>query len=203
MLRRMLKLRRRPQETAMDFNKRTAASIGRWMKAAGVQTIYCKTIKAVYKSAWRVYNFRLDDGSCPLQLLREYRNQGWWDTVCFLSEGAKRQKTGTQHSHRGQQSAAWDNPFLTAWGSHWTDKLRECSTMKEWMNGYVQFATTLALKWGLPIEPESGLERGREDPDFLRTFQLPTSIEDVPPWLPHRKRFVPRACLPRLLAGPS
>ena len=80
LLRRLLRLRRRPGENAMSFNMRSAVVIQKWMHNSSLQPAFAKVIKSVYKAAWKMKVFSLDDGAQPLLLARFVRDQLWWKT---------------------------------------------------------------------------------------------------------------------------
>ena len=97
MLRRMLKLRRRPEEGYMQYNQRTAACIHKWCSRSNVVLLYARVVKAVYKAAWTDNAFTLDSGASPLKSVRQYRSAEWWQTHVFITTQAKRRKLGTNH----------------------------------------------------------------------------------------------------------
>ncbi len=180
MLRRLLQLRRRPQESYQYYNQRTAAMVDKWCSDNGVLPLYGKVLKAVFKAAWRESMFSLDGGISPLRQVRLYRTEVWWQTCCALTDPAKRRRLGVKHSTRGRSAAAWEHPFVVLWGCQWREKRQECKSLRSWMALFGHFAFGVCDLWGLP-QLSVGLARGDESPGrSLQTYKLPTSLADMP-----------------------
>ncbi len=52
MLRRLLRLRRKPDETNAEYNVRGATIIGMWPERFGVGMVWERVLKNVFKAAW-------------------------------------------------------------------------------------------------------------------------------------------------------
>ena len=184
MLRRLLRLRRRPGEGNMDFNKRSAAIIAMWMQKYGIAMVWERVLKSVFKAAWREANFALDDGAQPLKWVREIRSELWWQTYGFTNPQSKRRKTGILHARAGRQRTSWENPFVAAWGLHWRAQRDKCLTLSEWMHQWNDFRNRLSTVWQLPWI-------GIEMPDSTdinvawASHHIPTSIADIPRTCPN------------------
>eukprot|EP00973_Karenia_brevis_P040527 5604275-Karenia_brevis.AAC.1 len=81
MLRRMFRLRWRPEDNPMTFNVRSSHLIQHWFRNGGVKMIHERILQAVYKSAWKETWFTVDDGDYPLMRLRQYRDRTWWEAI--------------------------------------------------------------------------------------------------------------------------
>jgi hypothetical protein len=185
MLRKMMKLRRRPGEEAKGYNMRTAGQIKHWLQQYSSPMIPVRILKAVYKQAWKETHFSLDNGDNPLEWARSCRSAAWWQTCCGLASSFKRRRAGINHGRPGQQRADWENPFLVWRGCQWRDERRSCHNLRSWMNGFDGFVNFLAERWNLPwLRQES---KAGEASDLPCTHKLRTSITDVP-FLPAHPR---------------
>ena len=169
----------------MLYNQRTAACIDKWCAGSGISLLYLRVVKAVYKAAWRDAAFKLDCGSSPLRVVRDYRSMEWWQTHCFLTTQAKRRKLGTYHRHGGAQKCSWEHVFVEVWGIHWRSRLSACTSLAKWMSGFQDFAEQLCHKWSLPQPVGNQGPKTWGDP-FI-TIKLATNVDDVPPLLPNPK----------------
>ena len=145
MLRRMLKLRPRPEEGRQQFNTRTATLIRKWCSDAGVVPLYTRVIRSVYKAAWSTSRFQVDCGDSPLQAARNFRDQLWWATCSFLTPAAKRRREGVAHRRVGAPIGGWEQPFVAVWGQHWKEKLNHVGEISEWMRNSTDFLQSLCL----------------------------------------------------------
>ena len=179
MLRRLLGLRRRPQETFRQHNERTAVMIVKWMRQNGLHMVFQRVLKNVYKAAYKVDRFTLDSGDAPLKHLLRYHEQAWWQTLAQIVPPTKRLKIGMKHRHAGCPPASWEQPFVAAWGIHWRSRLDKARTLPEWMSQWPEFLRILSTEWKLPFSVEAG--RPISIGDALQTFRLPTTEMDVPP----------------------
>ena len=119
MLRRLLRLRRRPGESFMSYNIRTALMITRWMQLGKIPFLYDRVLKSVCKAAWGDSVFSLGGGlQSQLGAARSFRNEVWGCTVVFITPQYKRRKLGLTHDSAGKQRATWERPFVEAWGMH-------------------------------------------------------------------------------------
>ena len=184
MLRRMLRLRRRPEEDHIAYNLRTAGVIQKWCQRCNVTMVFVRVIKAVYKAAWKDKTFALDDGSSPLRAARQFRNAMWWQTVQVVQPKAKRQKLGIVHHSRGQQRVGWEHPFVAVWGCTWQDKLDACSSLRVRMQGFPDFVKNLCGRWQIPYTYEPPDET---DPGRWVSTEFPTCVDDLPYFPPNSK----------------
>ena len=181
MLRRLLRLKRRPDDTFQAYNVRTAAIIRKWCSEARVTLIYIRVLKAVYKAAWKEIAFKLDCGEAPLAKARSYRSVMWWQTWRGVSSQAKRRKMGITHASQGKQLASYENPFVCLWDCCWREKRTSSKTIGQWMKNFPEFAVQMSELWKLP--PPSFKCSGN-DAEISFTVKLPTCKDDLP-HLPH------------------
>ena len=180
MLRRMLKMRRRPEEGCQQYNTRTAEFIRKLLSKAGVLPLHFRVLRAVFKEAWKNHNFVLDSGDSPLKIARGFRNTQWWQTHCFLNSNTQRRK----HRRVGMPHALWENPFVVVWGIDWFSQLANCCSLVDWMRKLDSFLNKLCHLWCLtPLQPKD-IEVPTE---VWREFQLPATILDFPPLPPNWK----------------
>ena len=180
MLRRLLRLRRRPDETRMMYNITSAQRMQRWLEQHGVPMVYKRVLKSIFKAAWKETWFTLDGGAMPLKCAREYRNALWCQTLSCMTTSSQRRKIGLQRGQAGQQRTPWENPFLAVWGLHWRDTRSTCSSAAEWMSKYTLFLDSLSEKWNLPWLRETS--ETHLDSGWI-TVKLKTAIDDLPPFL--------------------
>ena len=166
MLRKVLRLRRRPDEDNMSYNTRTAAIIRRWFQDGSRCFSYVRVIKAVFKSACRDGWSGLDFGASPLRDARDYRSAEWWQTVCALEPPSKRRRQGIQHRHPGKSSTSWEHPFVQVWGIHWKNKRNACGNLMQWMRLYPEFSQSICDKWSLCMLPVSSLVQSEHGPSL-------------------------------------
>ena len=178
-LRRVLRLRRKPNEGFMEYNQRTAIIIRRWQQEYNITMLYDRVLKAVYKAAWKGNKGVLDYGENPLNFARDYRNAAWWETLQVTSSQSKRRRLNLSHGRSGQQCASWENPFVKAWGSHWRARRDKCTSLLEWMGGYTEFAKALGAKWQLLWLGTYGQDDQKAS-NWTYTVKLPTEIDDIP-----------------------
>ena len=176
LLRRLLRLRRRPEEGAMNYNMRTSSMICKWLSNSRLDSAHVKVIRFVYKAAWREKAFHLDGGDAPLKQVRSYRDAMWWQTWQAISTRAERQRLGIRHAQVGQQKTAWEHPFVTVWGLDWRSRLQNAATLSEWMKSCGEFVETLCDKWHLPVIAETKPVLSL----FMQTIKLKTTIHDPP-----------------------
>ena len=177
MLRKVLRLRRRPEESFKTYNMRTAAIIHKWCRGARISLLYVRVLKAVYKAAWREFTFSLDGGDSPLGQARLCRCAMWWETWRAVATPSKRRKLGILHASPGAQSASWETPFVALWGCCWRGRRDSSKTVSQWMRGFPDFANSLCELWKLP-----GTELSDVEPTYQAPFsvKLPTCREDLP-----------------------
>jgi len=111
-LRRLLRLQRKPDEYASQYNMRTSRIIAQWCSKYGFTFLYARVIKMVFKAAFKDKCFEFDYSAAPLRHARMYRNSLWWETWGALVSPAKRRKLGIIHRQAGQQKPSWEYPFV-------------------------------------------------------------------------------------------
>ena len=179
MLRRLLRLRRRPEESFMNYNIRTALMITRWMQLGKIPFLYDRVLKSVCKAAWGDSVFSLGGGlQSQLGAARSFRNEVWGCTVVFITPQYKRRKLGLTYDSAGQQRATWERPFVEAWCMHWISKLDVRSSKAAWMNNYIEFAQEVFRKWSLHLPASNIPVAGSWG--FLEKVSLPSTIADMP-----------------------
>jgi len=115
-LRRILKLRRAPDEHYHIYKQRTALKIRKWMSALGHQTFPEVAMSMVFRSTVKALK-----NSAISHSLREHRSQQWWSTTLTWPP-QKRYKAGIKKSRQGAHSAHED-PFVEVWGEEWRTTL--------------------------------------------------------------------------------
>ena len=181
MARRLVHLRRRPQDSVEDFSKRTAKLIHDCFIRCAAGMVYIRVLCAVYKFAWKAAHFVLDCGDSPLATCRAWRNTLWWQTHVTLFSSRKRRKLGTLHGGPGMQRAAWEYPFVCVWGVHWEERMHNCADLGNWLRGMDDFVQQICQQWGLPLGCHDNIGHARID--CLQSVKLPTSLEDIRPIL--------------------
>ena len=176
MLRRILRLKRRPGESNWAYNSRTSHVISTWMSRSSVCSMPERILKAVFKRAWRETTFHMGNGQSLLQDLRGYRNAQWWSGCVALASKWKRRKLGLVRKTGGQQRASWERPFVEVWGDEWRSQVADCRTLAEWLRKFVEFRDSLFDIWGLPVKGPAGEAGGRP----ATRVKLSTGINDVP-----------------------
>ena len=180
MLRRVLRLKRRPTDSSMDYNKRTATRIRFWQQKYNVPTGFCCVLKAVYKTAWREKFVQPSADGYPIQFASAFRNTAWWETIHCFTNPQKRCKLGLQHASRGQPMVPWEHPFVEVWGPHWQAKREQCQTLKAWMKGFRGFLHVLSEKWSLPwLMPYAG-DTPSVNIEAWTTVRMSAVIDDPP-----------------------
>ena len=179
MLRRMLKLQRRPDEGYVQYNMRTAATIEKWFRTAHVPTLPMRVLKTVFKAAWRDDAFKLDCGDAPLRDARDYRSALWWQTHCYFAPPCRRKQMRTSHQRAGMPKTKWEQLFVEVWGIHWRSRRQACTTLEDWMHEFPDFASAVCRMWSLPPLECDEQALGAEPP--WKKVKLPTAIDDLPP----------------------
>ena len=149
-LRRMFRMRRKPEESQATFNKRSAVQIFTWFGKLGLKMAFHRVIKQVYKSAWLEQFSPCCFSENPLLWSRECRSQSWWAFICVDESRKTRRIDGLQHRHRGHQRTSWEQPFVTVFGEAWRAFRDSHHNLAHWMQGCGPFTNQLCSKWGLP-----------------------------------------------------
>ena len=52
-IKKMFRMRRKPDESQMHFNQRSAAKLQGWFKNAGLEMVFHRVLRLIFKAAWR------------------------------------------------------------------------------------------------------------------------------------------------------
>ena len=131
-LRRVLCLRRRPNEGWVDYMKRTGIIAARQLKKHGQQRVQTLAMRRVRTAAWQMV-------SCPSDAKgRRYWEESvtwrcdelWRDEHIKLSEEDYRNSTQWKRPFIGRPNY-WERPFTRFLGDAWIPKLKACNTWTE------------------------------------------------------------------------
>ena len=180
-LRRILRLRRRPDDSHFGYHKRTSKIIKRWIIQYGIMPVHGRVIKAVFKTAWKDRHFQLDSSEAPLQRAREYRSEAWWHTVNAMASPAKRRKLGITHHRPGQQQTSWEHPFVAVWGLDCRCRLESCQPEKERMRKFLDLRRR-------NLQTLASARIGSFLVLLSSVYKLPPTAADITPLLPKGKK---------------
>ncbi|CAK0847987.1 unnamed protein product [Prorocentrum cordatum] len=183
MLRRILRLKRRPGESNWACNGRTSDAIRTWMFRASARPLPGRILKAVFKRAWKETAFHIGNGQLLLQDLHTYRNAQWWSGCLALASETKRRKLGLVRKHCGQQPASWERPFVDVWGVEWRSQMATCTTLAQWLRKFGDFRDSLFHIWVLPLKEPVDEVVGRP----AKRMKFSTGIDDIPECLANSK----------------
>ena len=133
MLRLMLQLRRRPSEDFVQYTRKSAAMITKWISDSSCSFAFAMVMKAVFKGALRQDKSKLDSGDAPLEIVIGYRTALWRTTVQALAPPAKRRWQSETHVAQGRPLSSCEHPFTSVWGDHWRAERHACRTLGQWM----------------------------------------------------------------------
>ena len=80
-LRKILKLRRRPDEGTQQYNIRTSRRITAWSRLTGCKLMHHRVLLSIFRNAWREASFCYPSGQKHLLQARCCRNRRWWEGV--------------------------------------------------------------------------------------------------------------------------
>ena len=104
-MRRIFKMKWKPDEGRMKYNKRTHALILKWMTEYRCKPMHYKILAAVFKMAWREKTFPKIAGMNHLDLSRNYRCRIWWEGIKTMSGRAAE---GLVHAGKGPRTELED-----------------------------------------------------------------------------------------------
>ncbi len=180
-LRRMFKMRRKPEESYMQFNMRTAGQLERWLRHSGVAMIHQRILKQVYKAAWTEKMSPCGFGANPLAWAREFRDSMWWEGICASSSKRQRLDQGVRHGQSGWVRLPWEYPFTVVFGTTWRNHRNKHSSLAHWMRGCDGFISAICQAWKLPAMDD----RIQSDTSIFH-LHVPQVIEKPPPLPPHK-----------------
>ena len=180
-LRHMFKLRRKPEEDAEVYNKRTASCLRQWFSATGTCFSTHRILKKLYKDAWLEKASVLPCGDNPLRACREFRSEQWWQTLCQMSSQYKRRKLGLQHRNQGHRPA-WEDIFCKVSGIHWRHERDAHSSLNTWMAGFGEFLPSACEVLGIAFPSRATLPAA---PDTMYTYKDKCTFAVIPDAPPH------------------
>lgn len=140
MLRRMLGLRRQPEEDFVHFIRRSTAQARRLYHRWGFQSITTLVLKAIFRMASHMSHLshegRANDAPAtslqffPATLM--WRNQDWWvfyQTVCLDDPDCR--QAHWRHTRPGR-SSQWEDVFVTAFGTDWSHFAKQSAWGTRW-----------------------------------------------------------------------
>ena len=178
-LRKTFKMRWRPEEGRMRFNKRTSTIIREWFRECQRQPLHIRVLSAVFKEAWREKGEPIQQGENDLAILRNYRNREWWHWVKDLQQ--ERAKEGLLHLGKGFRYE-WEDVFCTAFGVFWRHRRDLCESLSQWMGLFPEFLESLNLQWNLQYQgPSAATQPSRiEDLEVGRRKGNHYCLSDLP-----------------------
>ena len=114
-LRRVLCLRRRPDECWVDYMKRTGVIAARQLKKHNQPRVQTLAMRRVRIAAWQMV-------SCP----SDAKGRTYW-------EESERRIRKTTKRPLGRPNY-WERPFTRFLGDAWIPKLKACNTWTEWLS---------------------------------------------------------------------
>ena len=148
----------------MAYNKRTTSRIKSWMVQFAVRPVHLKVLMAAFKNAWREIDAPTDRGPNFLGIFRSCRTRIWWDSMKDLKYARSKQRI--VHAGMGPR-CEWEDVFCLAFGSTWRLKRDQCSTERQWLQLFPEFAGLVCKQWGLPLHDLQGALHSPETSPLL------------------------------------
>ena len=143
-------MRPKPAELYYRFLKASAIEIQSSLNFTKLQMTHHRVLRSVYKAAWQEKASVCAHGDNPLRWSSDFRSAAWWKAILVMISSNTRRADGLSHAQRGCQVTSWEHPFVAFFGTHWREKLHNCSSLSEWMQGCEGFVNSLCEIWGLP-----------------------------------------------------
>ena len=133
-LRAFLRIRRKPDEGVMLYNRRTNKIIHRFFVNAQVLPIYVRVLRQQHRWARTWWSFSLDDGSQPLKFYMNCRPAAQWENRRSIMRTVdSRNSSGWRHQHTGCR-LNWEDIFniaQPAWRTILNRSLQEWSSTQD------------------------------------------------------------------------
>ena len=144
-LRRILKLRRRPDEGPFLYNTRTAMLVDKWREKLGIEHVVHKVLKLVFKAAWLE---KCPKGSKKLNLIepvRSFRDSSWW--ALMRNQPYKRRKHEGLVQWKPGLTPSFDDIFVSVLGPGWRSH-RDASDRAAWKKCSAECIKNICEWWG-------------------------------------------------------
>ena len=89
----VFRLRRRPDEGSMLYNKRTVQKLERWYNYCSFKPIHVVILEQFHTQLWHVHDFGKDADA-----IRRERDTTWWESVKDVT--TLKRKREDKHAHR-------------------------------------------------------------------------------------------------------
>ena len=186
-LRKILRLRRRPNEQQQQYMQRSSNMIDAWYRRFGFLKSHHVLLRNIFRSAWSESHRSLDSGCKPLLDARLCRDRMWWNSIKDLphrlrvNEGCSQRTSGEKPS--------WEDPFVLVFGLDWRHRLRSCQSESEWKQYELVFINTLCARWSLPkLFPTCVSENATREVRVQRPKYVLPSAESL---------VIPKTCMPK------
>ena len=181
-VRKLLRLRRRPEEGRMQFNTRTSKQLKNWFHQTGTKFLHQRILQAIHKSAWRE---GLVGGGLGEKLLLDLRTQRCrmiWDVIKSAPISCRRAEN-MAHARPGSV-CEWEDVLVQHYGHDWRHRRDECTSCTDWQKGCDAFINATCTAWNLPPlrsrpssdEPVSAAKdahSSRSEPDIDQNLEIP------------------------------
>ena len=124
-LRKVLRLRRKPQESLEQYNRRTFGFISDLSQGCRHRLMHHRVLAQVFKHAWRERKIEWPGYVNHLRCVRRQRDRMWWEGLKGLSYHA-RVADNVVRAQRGPR-AEWEDLFVLAFGLDWRSILDRSS----------------------------------------------------------------------------
>ena len=152
-LRHMFRMKFKPGEGQLEYNTRTSARIKAWFNYYHQDFIHTRILRSVFKAAWGEPRMKVGS-EYPLKIAREVRSSLWWEFVKHLS--SKRRRTEGLSQASSGHIAAWEDCFVSVYGSDWRAFRDTHDSLEAWMCNFSEFSQFLCDLWGLPAQNGTG-----------------------------------------------
>ena len=153
-LRRMLGIRRAPEEGRQAYHSRSSRRIVAWGRQTSHKFMRQRLFTEVFRSAWRERHVPAPDGHNYLSDLREARDRHWWDGVKDQSVWL-RGHFDFKHWSKGA-FAEWEDVLVHAHGLKWRSFRSTFTSLQSWMSQATCFVNFVCDKFGLPRMADIG-----------------------------------------------
>ena len=177
-LRKVLRLRRRPDETQEKYNRRTANKICTWARGNNFKLMHQRALFAVFKGAWREHAI-----DSPLRRLRHFRVRDRWEGVKH-EPACLRKGFDWVHSGMGPRTE-WEDILVLAYGPGWRTVRDQCKCITEWMQRASTFVNIVCEHFKLPQVASKA--KPEAPPAAKRARHVRASLDERP----HAHRHAP------------
>ena len=163
-LRRILKVRRKPEEAFFIYCQRSAARIQKWLELFHVAPLHIVILRNVFRAVWK------DHGANKVAAaIRDDRSRVWW-TAHQNDPLHVRRVIGAVASRPGPKTC-FEDVFVTAFGVDWRKIRDSCAKRTDWLRKEAEFIKKVCSSWALPCPAEGSPVLG---------FRLEATVERVP-----------------------